>query len=110
MLQYKHPSSLDVRASAMSLFVKNFSIRSDTLSFEERGVSKLDLEKAYDRMEWPFIEETLRDASVLVKMINIIMGLLPQALVVFSRMERQLMQSNPQGDSGKATLSRPIFS
>lgn len=42
-------------------------------------ILKLDLEKAYDRMEWRFIEETLRDASLPTMMISTIMGLLQKS-------------------------------
>lgn len=37
---------------------------------------KIDLEKAYDRMECVFVEETFRDHSLLTGMINSIMGLI----------------------------------
>lgn len=39
-------------------------------------VFKLDLEKAHDRMEWNFIEETLRDAAMPPKQISMIIRLL----------------------------------
>lgn len=42
-------------------------------------VLKLDLEKAYDRMEWSFFEETLRDASLPTLMIDVIMMILQQS-------------------------------
>lgn len=41
-------------------------------------VMKLDLEKAYDKLEWPFIEDTLREASIPEKMIRVIMQMLQQ--------------------------------
>lgn len=37
---------------------------------------KSDLEKAYDRLEWAFVEETLIDASLPLSLLNVIMGLL----------------------------------
>lgn len=37
---------------------------------------KLDMEKTYDCMEWEFIEETLKEASLPMGMINIIMNLI----------------------------------
>lgn len=39
-------------------------------------VVKLGLEKAYDRMEWPFIEDTLREASIPEKLVGVIMEIL----------------------------------
>lgn len=36
-------------------------------------VLKIDLEKAYDRLEWPFIEETLRDVGLPNSMVDVIM-------------------------------------
>lgn len=36
-------------------------------------VVKLDLEKAYDRLEWPFVEDTLVDADLPPHLISIIM-------------------------------------
>lgn len=38
-------------------------------------VIKLDLEKAYDRIEWKFIEETLWDIELPAKLITVIMKL-----------------------------------
>lgn len=34
---------------------------------------KVDLEKAYDRLEWSFVEEILRDAGLPDGLINVIM-------------------------------------
>lgn len=34
----------------------------------------LDLEKAYNRMKWKFIEETLHDAALPSKLISVIMN------------------------------------
>lgn len=39
-------------------------------------VLKLDLEKAYDRLEWSFVEETLEDLGIPSKLIAVIMGML----------------------------------
>lgn len=39
-------------------------------------ILKLDLEKAYDRMEWVCVEGTLRDAGLPSAMTNVIMGLI----------------------------------
>lgn len=39
-------------------------------------VLKLDLEKAYDRLKWSFIKETLQDASLPSKMIEVIMEII----------------------------------
>lgn len=39
-------------------------------------VVKLDLEKAYDRLQWHFIEDTLRDAALPEKMVEVIMNML----------------------------------
>lgn len=36
-------------------------------------IIKLDLEKAYDRLEWPFIEQTLIDARLLDSLVSVIM-------------------------------------
>lgn len=42
-------------------------------------VVKIDLESAYGRMEWAFVEETLRNAALPIGIINVIMGLLSQS-------------------------------
>lgn len=42
-------------------------------------VVKIELVKAYDRMEWGFVEETLKDVSLPTAMINVIMGLIRQS-------------------------------
>lgn len=42
-------------------------------------VLKIDLEKACDRLEWPFIEDTLLDVGLPVKMVNVIMKCVPSA-------------------------------
>lgn len=51
-----------------------------TLSYKKsrrgRMVLKLYLEKSYDRMERSFIEKTLRDTSISISHINVVMGLL----------------------------------
>ncbi|XP_074293448.1 uncharacterized protein LOC141620491 [Silene latifolia] len=40
---------------------------------------KLDLEKAYDKLEWPFIEFSLRDMGLATRMINTIMRCIKSA-------------------------------
>lgn len=42
-------------------------------------VLKLDLEKAHDRMDWHFVEETLRYIALPIKLINVVMGLLKRS-------------------------------
>lgn len=42
-------------------------------------VVKLDLRKAYDMLEWQFIEETLRDTSIPNKLIRVIMNILKRS-------------------------------
>lgn len=37
-------------------------------------VIKLDLENAYDRLEWPFIKESLLDVGMPNKLIDIIIN------------------------------------
>lgn len=39
-------------------------------------ILKLDLEKAYNRMEWAFVEETLRGISLPSSLINAITGII----------------------------------
>lgn len=53
-------------------------VHSIRYSKAKRGgmVVKLNLEKAYDRLEWNFIENTLRDALIPNKLIDVIMSLL----------------------------------
>lgn len=36
-------------------------------------VIKIDMEKAYDRISWDFLEETLRDAAIPEHLISVIM-------------------------------------
>lgn len=36
-------------------------------------ILKIDLEKAYDYLEWPFIEDTLVDAGLPSKLVSVIM-------------------------------------
>lgn len=38
-------------------------------------IVKIYLEKAYDMMEWSFVEETLRDIALPTKIINVLMSL-----------------------------------
>jgi len=37
---------------------------------------KIDLEKAYDRLRWPFIRETLMDLRLPIKLVEVIMNCL----------------------------------
>lgn len=37
-------------------------------------IIKLDLEKAYDRLEWEFVKKTMIDANLPSKLINTIMN------------------------------------
>lgn len=39
-------------------------------------ILKLDLEKAYDRLEWQFVEDTLKDAQIPHKLVEVIMEIL----------------------------------
>lgn len=39
-------------------------------------ILKLDLEKAYDRMDWRFVEETLRDIPLPDTMVHVIMNII----------------------------------
>lgn len=34
---------------------------------------KIDMEKAYDRLKWEFVHDTLKDAKLLAKIIRVIM-------------------------------------
>lgn len=43
-------------------------------------ILKLDLKKAYDRLEWSFVEDTLIDASVPRKMVRVILNILLRSL------------------------------
>lgn len=36
----------------------------------------MDLEKAYNRMSWGFVEDTLREARLPIKMIEVIMNII----------------------------------
>lgn len=42
-------------------------------------IPKLDLEKAYDGMDWSFLEETLINVGLPTGMINVIMGMLQKS-------------------------------
>lgn len=42
-------------------------------------ISKIDMEKAYDRMEWDFVEETLGDANIPQALIKAIMKLIQKS-------------------------------
>lgn len=42
-------------------------------------VLKLNLEKTYDKLEWGFIKETLRDADLPSKLIDAIMGIISKS-------------------------------
>lgn len=42
-------------------------------------ILKLDLEKAYDRLDWGIIEETLRDATLPNKLIDAITGIISKS-------------------------------
>ena len=37
-------------------------------------VIKVDLEKAYDRLDWRFLKDTLKEISLSTKLISIIMA------------------------------------
>lgn len=39
-------------------------------------ILKVDLEKAYDMMEWTFVEDMLRDIALPTNVISVLMGLL----------------------------------
>lgn len=45
----------------------------------KRGTTaiELDLEKAYNRLEWDFLEETLRDAGLPERLVAVIMRIVP---------------------------------
>lgn len=43
-------------------------------------VLKLDMEKAYDRHEWKFIEESLINARVPSKLVDVIMKMISRSL------------------------------
>lgn len=42
-------------------------------------ILKLDLEKAYDRLEWNFVQESLIDASVPWKLVSVILNILQRS-------------------------------
>lgn len=42
-------------------------------------ILKLDMEKAYDRLEWGFLAETLRDARLLDCLIRVVKSLIRQS-------------------------------
>ena len=45
-------------------------------------IIKLDLEKAYDHLQWPFVRETLMEARFPQRMVNVILNCI--SLVSFS--------------------------
>lgn len=42
-------------------------------------ILKVDFEKAYDMMEWSFVQDTLRDAGIPVNIIEVIMKMLQKS-------------------------------
>lgn len=66
--------------------INNFAVYQEvihTLKYTKakRGgmVLKLDMEKAYDRMEWRFVKETLLDAGLPRRMVSVIMNILSES-------------------------------
>lgn len=63
-------------------------------------VLKLDLGKAYDRMEWPFVEKTLIDAGFPMSLVGVIMNILKASPAVdcgMGRSRRALDHPEPSG-------------
>lgn len=70
------------RQSIDNVVVRQEIIHSFRYTKARRGTGmavKIDLEKAYDRMERAFVEATLRDACLPMGMVNVIMSLIRQS-------------------------------
>lgn len=66
------------RQSMDTIIICQELIRSLRYTKARRGgmIVKLDMEKAYDRMEWSFVKETLRDAGLPPKLVSVIISLI----------------------------------
>lgn len=66
-------------------------------------VMKLDLEKAYDRLRWDFIDDTLSDIGFPNCIRRVIMNCISSAEMCIMWNGKFLKLSNPHGALGKAT-------
>lgn len=71
-------------------------------------VLNVDLKKAYERLEWRFVEETFIYANIPGRLVRVIMRTLQRSTCRFFGMEKQLNRSLPLEAHGKETRSHRI--
>jgi hypothetical protein len=70
---------------------------------------KLDMMKAYDRVEWDYLEVSMGKLGFANHWINVIMGMVRSVSFLYYSMAKSLKILNQQEESDKVILSHPIY-
>lgn len=69
-------------------------------------IVKIDLEKTYDRMDWEFLEEILREVDFTIRLVQVILNCIKSTHILVIWNGERLQEFQPEGtETGRPVVS-----